>query len=91
VLAVPLKPISLSCVKLSTTCPVCFNSPTHGHLFVTAQVNSLGGMKRKLEGELQALHSELDEALTELKNADELAKKVGREFRTQLIYNLGFC
>lgn len=26
---------------------------------LSAQVNSLGGLKRKLEGELQALHAEL--------------------------------
>lgn len=60
---------------------------------LNAQVNSLGGLKRKLEGELQALHAELwvltkltylypnyrDEALTELKNADELAKKASAD------------
>jgi len=46
---------------------------------LSAQVNSLGGIKRKLEGELQALHAELDEALTELKNADELAKKASAD------------
>ncbi|KAE9548564.1 hypothetical protein FO519_008223, partial [Halicephalobus sp. NKZ332] len=43
------------------------------------QVNSLGGIKRKLEGELAALHGELDETLTELKNADESAKKAGAD------------
>ena len=58
---------------------------------LSSQVSSLNGIKKKLEGELQALHvsyylipsakprktiqAELDETLTELKNADELAKK----------------
>ncbi|KAK0408652.1 hypothetical protein QR680_004074 [Steinernema hermaphroditum] len=39
------------------------------------QVSTLSGLKRKLEGELQALHAELDETLSELKNADELSKR----------------
>ncbi|TKR70123.1 hypothetical protein L596_022184 [Steinernema carpocapsae] len=39
------------------------------------QLSSVTGIKRKLEGELQALHAELDETLSELKNADELSKR----------------
>merc|ERR1712055_726271 len=37
--------------------------------------NSLGMAKRKLEGELTALHADLDEMLNEAKNSEEKAKK----------------
>merc|ERR1719369_1187172 len=42
---------------------------------VTANHNNLSLMKRKLEGELQALHSDLDEMLNEAKNSEEKSKK----------------
>merc|ERR1712096_517500 len=41
----------------------------------TAQANSLSMAKRKLEGELTALHADLDEMLNEAKNSEEKAKK----------------
>jgi len=41
----------------------------------TAQYNSLGLARRKLEGELQALHADMDEMLNEAKNSEEKAKK----------------
>lgn len=40
-----------------------------------AQNASLSGAKRKLETELQTLHSDLDELLNEAKNSEEKAKK----------------
>ncbi|PAV86100.1 hypothetical protein WR25_24427 isoform B [Diploscapter pachys] len=43
------------------------------------QLNAVNGVKRKLEGELQAMHAELDEALAELKNADEMGKKAAAD------------
>lgn len=42
---------------------------------LSGQVANLNAIKRKIEGELQALHAELDESLTELKNSEELGKK----------------
>ncbi|XP_018022395.1 myosin heavy chain, muscle isoform X3 [Hyalella azteca] len=42
---------------------------------LTAQNNALGLAKRKLEGELQTLHADLDEMLNEAKNSEEKAKK----------------
>jgi len=42
---------------------------------MTGQFNNLGLAKRKLEGELQTLHSDLDEMLNEAKNSEEKAKK----------------
>jgi len=42
---------------------------------VSAQANALGMAKRKLEGELTALHADLDEMLNEAKNSEEKAKK----------------
>ncbi|KAL7637326.1 UNVERIFIED_CONTAM: hypothetical protein RMT77_012051 [Armadillidium vulgare] len=42
---------------------------------LAAQNNSLNVSKRKLEGELQALHADLDEMLNEAKNSEEKAKK----------------
>jgi len=41
----------------------------------TAQYNSLSMAKRKLEGEYQTLHAELDDMLNEAKNSEEKAKK----------------
>jgi len=41
----------------------------------TAQANALSMAKRKLEGELTALHADLDEMLNEAKNSEEKAKK----------------
>ncbi|PAV80725.1 hypothetical protein WR25_03319 [Diploscapter pachys] len=43
------------------------------------QPNAVNGIKIKLEGELQAMHAELDEALAELKNADKMGKKVAAD------------
>ncbi|CAD6186727.1 unnamed protein product [Caenorhabditis auriculariae] len=43
------------------------------------QLNAVTSVKRKLEGELQAMHADLDEALAELKNADELGKKAAAD------------
>ncbi|XP_071547350.1 myosin heavy chain, muscle-like isoform X37 [Panulirus ornatus] len=42
---------------------------------LTAQNGSLTMAKRKLEGELQTLHADLDEMLNEAKNSEEKAKK----------------
>merc|ERR1712228_420599 len=42
---------------------------------MTTTFNNLGLAKRKLEGELQTLHSDLDEMLNEAKNSEEKAKK----------------
>jgi myosin heavy chain 6/7 len=42
---------------------------------LSAQVNSLTGLKRKLEGELQAIHADLDETLNEYKASEERSKK----------------
>merc|ERR1712098_1008426 len=42
---------------------------------LTASSNALGLAKRKLEGELQTLHADLDEMLNEAKNSEEKAKK----------------
>uniref|UniRef100_A0A7E4ZQZ6 Myosin-3 n=1 Tax=Panagrellus redivivus TaxID=6233 RepID=A0A7E4ZQZ6_PANRE len=42
---------------------------------LNAQVNSLSGIKRKLEGELQAIHADLDETLNEYKASEERSKK----------------
>merc|ERR1712055_1169086 len=42
---------------------------------LTTQSNALGLAKRKLEGELQTLHADLDEMLNEAKNSEEKAKK----------------
>jgi len=42
---------------------------------MTASFNNMGVVKRKLEGELQTLHSDLDEMLNEAKNSEEKAKK----------------
>merc|ERR1719175_195439 len=42
---------------------------------MTANFNNMGVVKRKLEGELQTLHSDLDEMLNEAKNSEEKAKK----------------
>merc|ERR1711970_163277 len=42
---------------------------------MTANFNNLGVVKRKIEGELQTLHSDLDEMLNEAKNSEEKAKK----------------
>jgi len=42
---------------------------------MTTHYNNLGLVKRKLEGELQTLHSDLDEMLNEAKNSEEKAKK----------------
>merc|ERR1712002_351158 len=41
----------------------------------TANYNSLSMAKRKLEGEYQTLHAELDDMLNEAKNSEEKAKK----------------
>merc|ERR1712212_1236492 len=41
----------------------------------TAQANALSMAKRKMEGELQTLHADLDEMLNEAKNSEEKAKK----------------
>ncbi|CAJ0928963.1 unnamed protein product, partial [Mesorhabditis belari] len=41
----------------------------------SAQLNSLQNVKRKLEGEIQALHGDLDETLSEFKAADENANR----------------
>ncbi|CAO4363549.1 unnamed protein product [Caenorhabditis nigoni] len=40
-----------------------------------AQVSSLTSAKRKLEGEIQAIHADLDETLNEYKAAEERSKK----------------
>uniref|UniRef100_A0A8R1HU94 Uncharacterized protein n=1 Tax=Caenorhabditis japonica TaxID=281687 RepID=A0A8R1HU94_CAEJA len=40
-----------------------------------AQVSSLSSAKRKLEGEIQAIHADLDETLNEYKAAEERSKK----------------
>ncbi|KAG7174239.1 Myosin heavy chain, muscle-like 14 [Homarus americanus] len=42
---------------------------------ITAQNNSLTVVKRKLESEMQTLHADLDEMLSEAKNSEERAKK----------------
>merc|ERR1719259_312264 len=42
---------------------------------LNAQANSLSLAKRKLEGELQALHADLDEMLNEARNSEEKSKK----------------
>merc|ERR1719452_171235 len=42
---------------------------------MTTTFNNLGLAKRKLEGELQTLHPDLDEMLNEAKNSEEKAKK----------------
>lgn len=42
---------------------------------MSAQNSSLSAAKRKLETELQTLHSDLDELLNEAKNSEEKAKK----------------
>ncbi|KAK3877615.1 hypothetical protein Pcinc_017693 [Petrolisthes cinctipes] len=42
---------------------------------LNAQTTSLGAAKRKLEGEMQTLHADLDEMLNEAKNSEEKAKK----------------
>ncbi|KAK0404980.1 hypothetical protein QR680_017737 [Steinernema hermaphroditum] len=42
---------------------------------LSAQCNSLSATKRKLEGELQAIHADLDETLNEFKNSEERSKK----------------
>merc|ERR1719376_1370858 len=41
----------------------------------TAMANNLSLAKRKLEGELQALHADLDEMLNEARNSEEKSKK----------------
>lgn len=40
-----------------------------------SQIAALSSNKRKVEGEYNALHAELDEALTECRNLDDKAKK----------------
>ncbi|XP_069991016.1 myosin heavy chain, muscle-like isoform X4 [Penaeus vannamei] len=48
----------------------------HDHINdITAQNGSLTVAKRKLEGEMQTLHADLDEMLNEAKNSEEKAKK----------------
>merc|ERR1712200_1281 len=42
---------------------------------LSAQAVSSSAAKRKLEGELQTLHADLDEMLNEAKNSEEKAKK----------------
>merc|ERR1712082_225584 len=42
---------------------------------LSASTNNLNLTKRKLEGELQTLHADLDEMLNEAKNSEEKAKK----------------
>ncbi|KAK3862965.1 hypothetical protein Pcinc_031213 [Petrolisthes cinctipes] len=42
---------------------------------LNAQNTSLGAAKRKLEGEMQTLHADLDEMLNKAKNSEEKAKK----------------
>merc|ERR1712212_1296738 len=42
---------------------------------LTGQTNNLNLAKRKLEGQLQTLHADLDEMLNEAKNSEEKAKK----------------
>merc|ERR1712212_967617 len=42
---------------------------------LTAQHGSLCVVKRKLEGEIQTLHAELDDMLNEAKNSEDKAKK----------------
>merc|ERR1712098_500855 len=42
---------------------------------LSAQDNSLSMAKRKLEGEMQTLHADLDDMLNEAKNSEEKAKK----------------
>jgi myosin heavy subunit len=46
---------------------------------LSAQAASLNSIKRKLEGELQALHSELDDSINEAKAADERANKAATD------------
>ncbi|ETN81715.1 myosin head [Necator americanus] len=46
---------------------------------LSSQLNGITAVKRKLEGELQAMHSELDETLAELKNVDEMGKKAAAD------------
>ncbi|EPB73264.1 myosin head [Ancylostoma ceylanicum] len=46
---------------------------------LSAQLNGITAVKRKLEGELQAMHAELDETLAELKNVDEMGKKAAAD------------
>ena len=43
---------------------------------LAAQAASMNAQKRKLEGEIQALHTDLDDTLREFKQAEENAKKV---------------
>merc|ERR1712055_624313 len=42
---------------------------------MTTTHNNLGVVKRKLEGELQTLHADLDDMLKEAKHSEEKAKK----------------
>lgn len=42
---------------------------------LSSQIASLSSSKRKIEGEYNALHAELDEALTEARTLDDKAKK----------------
>jgi chromosome segregation ATPase len=42
---------------------------------LSGQNNSLSATKRKLEGEMQAMHADLDETLNELKASEERSKK----------------
>ncbi|KJH43074.1 myosin head [Dictyocaulus viviparus] len=46
---------------------------------LSSQLNGITAVKRKIEGELQAMHAELDETLAELKNADEMGKKAAAD------------
>uniref|UniRef100_A0A915JUY7 Myosin-3 n=1 Tax=Romanomermis culicivorax TaxID=13658 RepID=A0A915JUY7_ROMCU len=48
-----------------------------------SQANSLAGVKRKLESELQALHAELDGNLNELKAAEENSKRAAADAAQQ--------
>ncbi|KHJ98009.1 myosin head [Oesophagostomum dentatum] len=45
---------------------------------LSSQLNGITAVKRKLEGELQAMHAELDETLAEL-NVDEMGKKAAAD------------
>uniref|UniRef100_A0A914CDF9 Myosin heavy chain n=1 Tax=Acrobeloides nanus TaxID=290746 RepID=A0A914CDF9_9BILA len=42
---------------------------------LTVEVNALNGAKRKLEGEIQAIHADLDETLNEYRASEERSKK----------------
>uniref|UniRef100_A0A0M3JAI2 Myosin_tail_1 domain-containing protein n=1 Tax=Anisakis simplex TaxID=6269 RepID=A0A0M3JAI2_ANISI len=44
-----------------------------------AQVNSLNATKRRMEGELQAIHADLDETLNEYRASEESSKKAMAE------------